>query len=345
MGEFLKNAWYCAALSSEVGREPLGRLLLGEPVVMYRTEDGTPVAMEDTCPHRRAPLHKGELVGDSIQCPYHGIIFDCAGKAEWAQGQDRLPARMALRVYPFVERHSWMWIWMGDPALADESLIFDCWSCTDPNWATIKGYMHVKAAALLAIDNLMDLSHTAFVHRASVGSKDDLNPELVWERGENWIKGTRVARGLQAAPHQVIYGANCLIDQTKQMTFTAPYNCNVDIFSSEAGKAIGEGQYSEQFLTYNLITPETDKTFHYFWANTRDFQIDNAEFHALHQINGEQLLGEDKWVLEETQLAIDRAPDREEVDLAADAGGLQARRILKRLIEAEREMQPLPALT
>lgn len=313
-------------------------MFLGKPVVMYRKEDGTPVALSDTCPHRRAPLHKGEVVGDEIQCPYHGIRFNCAGKATWAQAQDRLPAAMGLTSYPLVEKDAFIWIWMGDPALADESRIFSTWSCNHPDWATIGGYYHIKAAAMLAVDNLMDLSHTAFVHRASVGSEDDLNPELVWERGEDWVKGTRVARGIVAAPHQRVYGADCLIDQTKEMRWVAPYNCNVDISSTEAGKPYGQGMYSEKFLTYNLLTPETATTFHYFWANTRDFQVDNPEFQAIHQTNGEQLISEDKWMLEETQRATDLAPDVREVDLAADAGGLQARRMFRRILDAENEM-------
>src|SRR5579863_3064841 len=64
-GAFLRNSWYVAAQADEIGRAPLGRILLSEPVVMFRQEDGTPVALEDRCCHRRAPLHKGKALDGS----------------------------------------------------------------------------------------------------------------------------------------------------------------------------------------------------------------------------------------------------------------------------------------
>ena len=67
---FLSNGWYVAALSREIGRTPLARWILGEPLVLYRTEAGAPVALSDRCPHRAAQLSKG--------CP----IFDMGGYVE-----------------------------------------------------------------------------------------------------------------------------------------------------------------------------------------------------------------------------------------------------------------------
>jgi nitrite reductase/ring-hydroxylating ferredoxin subunit len=50
---FVKNAWYVAGWSHEIGRMPLERWIIGEPVVLYRTEAGRAVALEDRCAHRR----------------------------------------------------------------------------------------------------------------------------------------------------------------------------------------------------------------------------------------------------------------------------------------------------
>jgi phenylpropionate dioxygenase-like ring-hydroxylating dioxygenase large terminal subunit len=93
---FLRNYWYVAASDSDIGRKPFRRIIMNEPVVFYRTEDGTPIALEDRCPHRRLPLSMGKLVGDDIlQCHYHGLRFDrtgaCvdaseAGHRPWAGG-------------------------------------------------------------------------------------------------------------------------------------------------------------------------------------------------------------------------------------------------------------------
>ena len=76
---FLRNYWYVAAYDREITRRPLGRIILGEPIVFYRLEDGTPVALEDRCAHRHLPLSMGKLVGDTLQCHYHGLRYDKTG--------------------------------------------------------------------------------------------------------------------------------------------------------------------------------------------------------------------------------------------------------------------------
>ncbi|HZD63953.1 MAG TPA: Rieske 2Fe-2S domain-containing protein, partial [Xanthobacteraceae bacterium] len=115
---FLRNYWYVAATDSEIERKPLGRIILGEPIVFYRLEDGTPVALEDRCAHRHLPLSMGKLVGDTLQCHYHGLRYDQTGTCVRVPGQDLIPRSARVRSYPVVERYHWLWIWMGDPALA-----------------------------------------------------------------------------------------------------------------------------------------------------------------------------------------------------------------------------------
>ena len=72
---FVRNAWYVAAWDHEIGRDMLRRIILNEPVLLYRRQDGTPVALEDRCCHRQAPLSMGRLIGDVVKCPYHGLEF------------------------------------------------------------------------------------------------------------------------------------------------------------------------------------------------------------------------------------------------------------------------------
>jgi vanillate O-demethylase monooxygenase subunit len=80
----LRSQWYCAAFAHELKETPLGRIFLNEPVVLYRMADGTPVALEDRCCHRRAPLSHGRVEGDNLRCLYHGLLYDPAGAAIWA---------------------------------------------------------------------------------------------------------------------------------------------------------------------------------------------------------------------------------------------------------------------
>ena len=76
---FLKDYWYVAAISDEIAHEPLARTLLNEAVVLYRTDDGAVRALEDRCCHRHLPLSLGKVIGDRLQCGYHGLEYDAAG--------------------------------------------------------------------------------------------------------------------------------------------------------------------------------------------------------------------------------------------------------------------------
>ena len=167
---FLRNYWYVAATDAEVGRKPLPRTILGEPIVFFRTEQGAPVAMEDRCAHRHLPLSMGKLVGDELQCHYHGLRFGTDGRCTRIPGQEQIPRGAKVKTYPVAERYHWIWIWMGDPALADPAKITDFHWLDDPNWGAKASYLHVEANWQLVVDNLLDLTHLAFVHDTTIGN-------------------------------------------------------------------------------------------------------------------------------------------------------------------------------
>ena len=122
---FLRNYWYVAAFGHEIGRNLLARTILGDKIVFYRTEDGSPIALANRCCHRQAPLSMGRLIGDTVECGYHGLTFDPTGEGLMVPGQKKIPSGAKVRKYPVAERWRWIWIWMGDPDLADETLIPD----------------------------------------------------------------------------------------------------------------------------------------------------------------------------------------------------------------------------
>ena len=122
---FLRNYWYVAATTLKSDACRCARIILGEPVVLFRTEQGTPVAFEDRCPHRHLPLSMGKLAGDELQCRYHGLRFGVDGRCVRVPGQHHIPQAAKVKTYPVVERYHWIWIWMGDPALADPAAITD----------------------------------------------------------------------------------------------------------------------------------------------------------------------------------------------------------------------------
>ena len=122
---FLRNCWYVAGWSKDYEQKLHAQKLLGDNVVLYRQADGTPVALEDACPHRKLPLSDGALDGDRVVCGYHGLTFDCSGKCVEAPTQrENIPKRAVVKSYPVQDRYNLLWIWMGDPDKADPDLIF-----------------------------------------------------------------------------------------------------------------------------------------------------------------------------------------------------------------------------
>ena len=112
---FVRNAWYIAAWSDEVVERPLGRRILGEPVVLFRDSAGAIAVLQDRCCHRGAPLSLGDVVPRGIQCGYHGLVFDSAGQCVLVPGDHKVPPGARVRAYPAVEQDAFVWVWMGDP--------------------------------------------------------------------------------------------------------------------------------------------------------------------------------------------------------------------------------------
>lgn len=119
----IKNAWYVAGWASEVAADDLlSRTFLNVEVILYRDGEGSVVAMEDRCCHRHAPLSKGRLEGDAVRCMYHGLKFAPNGLCIEIPGEKKLPPRMKVRCFPVVEQQNLIWIWLGDPALANSTV-------------------------------------------------------------------------------------------------------------------------------------------------------------------------------------------------------------------------------
>jgi vanillate O-demethylase monooxygenase subunit len=332
-----RNQWYCAAFGHELGQKPMARTFLNEPVVIYRKTDGTPVGFEDRCCHRRAPLSEGKVEGDNLRCGYHGLVYNPAGKVIWAPGQDHLPPGAQVRSYPIVEKHGWVWIWMGEPALAATVPAPNYDKYDDPNWASYDELLPMKANYFLVVDNLLDLSHLPFLHAATIGSPEDTNPKLVWERGPDWIKGMRIARGLSPSARNLMEGLDFKFDRTQIMLFEPPSQVTIDILSNEYGKEYGapDDRMNRRIIIYDAITPETDTTSHYFWAIARNYAIHDKAMTELGLKATGAAFREDQAMLEKQQRIIDRDPNAAQIDLVGDSGGLQARRIIERLLAEE----------
>lgn len=335
---FLKSVWYSAGFSAELGEDPLSRKLLGEPVLLFRTADGSPVAMSNRCPHRFAPLHLGQRVGDGIRCPYHGLLFDSHGQCIENPGSPEPPKHARAKTYPIRDRDGVLWIWMGEPTVADESLIPDySLQATKPNWATVRGQLHVPANYQLIVDNLMDLSHVAFLHGFLSGGNDSTRITRAEQEGNTvWHRNSRA--GPASPLFQALSGRREKIvgDLTSDMRWNAPANMLLaNTFAPE--DAGGEAIYLHMA---HLLTPETENSTHYFWSATRNCQVEDEALSALLKEQVQRAFASED---EPMIVACKDMMDGEDfmalqpIILPGDGAAIRARRLLaKRLRDEER---------
>ncbi len=341
---YLRNQWYCAALAKEIGTEPFGRVFLGEPVVMFRTASGEIAALEDRCCHRRAPLSMGKVEGDNLRCGYHGFLYDATGRVIWVPGQDKVPPGARVRSYPIVDKHGYVWIWMGDPKLADPAKAPDFYWNDHPEWAAWSGYLPIACHYMLLVDNLMDLSHVPVLHAGLLGAAEDTEPELKWERGTDWVRGTRFAQNLTPPERWRMEGIDRNIDQKKVMTYTPPANVVIEITTTEAGRKKGDpGTINQTFFVLDSMTPETEISCHYFFGSCRNYAIENRDMTRMVEAQTLRAFAQDKDMLEAEQCIIDLDPAARQVDVTGDGGGLQSRRLLDTLLAEERAIRAAAA--
>lgn len=333
---FLKNTWYAAAWDHEVGRSLLQRWIIGQPVVLYRTGAGETVALEDRCPHRRFALSKGSLIEDQIQCGYHGLTFDHAGKCIRIPGQDNIPPRMRVRTYPVVERWRLVWLWMGDPDKADETLIPDFrWNSDPENWRPVCGTVEMGADYRLLVDNLLDLTHETFVHKNTIGNFSVAETPMSFKIDPPNVHIERVMRDVPAPPlFKKVRGFTDNIDRWQIIKFEPPSNIVIDARAVRTGtNDIDQGL---RWHVINSITPENASSSRYFWSVSRCFELDDEGIDELLEKQIIATFMEDKDVLETQHQLIDTDdPNKREYDINADAGAIAARRIVKDLIAAE----------
>lgn len=334
---FVRNAWYAGAFASEVVDKPLARRLLEEPVVFFRRADGTPAALQDRCCHRQLPLSAGQVVGDRLVCGYHGMEFDGGGACRHIPGQDTIPRSARVRSFPVVERHKMLWIWMGDPARADPDLIEDFHWLDDPAWHWKGTVYPVKANYRLIVENLLDLNHLPFVHRSTIGNMAVVDARVTVEhRGES-VTITRWMLDSQAPPSYLKAGTAERVDRWQIITYTPPANVRLHTGGCPVGTGAPEGARAGgiAFRNLNMITPETERSTHYFWAEAHDFGLDRPETTDFVFAQFDEAFREDWVVFEAQQRAIDLAPDAPRMHLLGDQGQQIAMRILDAAIAAD----------
>ncbi|MCV2894283.1 aromatic ring-hydroxylating dioxygenase subunit alpha [Lentibacter sp. XHP0401] len=336
---FLKNAWYVAAWDHEVTQDLTQIIVLGEKICIFRNESGEVIALEDACPHRKLPLSQGRRKGDTVECGYHGLTFDCAGKCVWAPGTGRIPSNANVHAYPVHEKYGLVWIWMGNAAIADPTEIFEIENYDSPDWGINRGAaMELQCNYLLMCDNLLDPTHVAWVHQSSFATDATKDTPLRVKKTEDGVIVHRWMMDHEPAPFYkkvVEFEGNC--DRLQHYEVRYPSHALIKAVFTPAGTGGEDGPlHAQTFImdSYNFMTPTTERETRYYWFQLRNIRPDDEALSKMMSEDVQKAFEEDRAILNAVQIGMDtkRSPH---IDLPIDGGQLRFRRQLEAMIVEE----------
>ena len=332
----IRNAWYVVAEHAAIGRDLTSIKVLGNPLVIYRTEAGDPVVLDDRCAHRRFPLSKSKLIGNTIQCGYHGFTYEASGRCVWAPGLPVKPG-FGVRKYTCAQKGPWLWAWMGDPDRADPAAIPMPTLDADETWRSGTGYKHNPGNYMLLIENLLDLTHLHFLHGAEVSdlTQAETPPKALPMplNSVGWGKQTaRATSGMFAAltggdPTQVVR-----VD-TWSKQFGPSLNCGAeDRFALD-----GENHplYPLRFRVVHALTPEDANNTHQFFQTSFNRDLVGG-MDAFVTLARDVVFEQDATAIRYMQSAIrqDRREGSVEFGIPSDRFGVSMRSVLRKMKQA-----------
>lgn len=344
----LRDCWYVGALSSEVGAKPLGRILLEQPLVFYRTDDGRAIVLAGLCPHRFFPLSEGTVKGSAIACAYHGITFGSDGRCVHIPSQDFEPPNARIKVYPSVERGGLVWVWTGAEEALDIALLpeLDETGITTPGfWAHAHSWHPIKGRYMSLCENLTDLTHIGALHATSMPGGGGLwvTAPLAVTEDNGTLRIVRAVSGEWNAYLDFQYGDGLAVATNIEMhTRSDIYN---HAYMRTSGLIIdridGQDKLSPEYgISYyhHFITPATKTTTHYFGCISRNYRLGDSSFDKLWEEADRTVREEDVYAVEALEPYLDSHGDpRKELITKTDVGSVRFRRGMQRKLTAEQE--------
>ena len=290
------DAWYVGIASTRLTAAPVGIAIHGEPVVLFRDEEGRAKAVHDRCPHRGVALSLGTVVAGGIACAYHGWRFDGAGRCRHVPSlrADQPIKAAPIRSYPTDERDGYVWLWTGAGEPEGEPLPIEGFG----RYEWLQGATPLACEAVLPIENNLDICHAAFTHprmhpqwfRVQAAGFLPIRYELVTDPDGLTVSapGTRLRFDL---PDRVTVGGGDAFRLILHHVPTAPGRC----------------------VQHWLLRREpTTEPMAPVWSDEEP-----------------EVLAQDRRVIESAQLAYSREGEAFEQTVEADATTLAARRVIR----------------
>jgi phenylpropionate dioxygenase-like ring-hydroxylating dioxygenase large terminal subunit len=327
-----RKCWYAAAMSDELADSPIGRKVLGQDVVLWRSDDGHVIALDNHCAHRGFPLSDGRIADGQLVCGYHGCTYGADGRCVCVPTQPEVPTRMQVRSFPATEQPPFVWVWLGPPAAAENARPPKTAWLSHPGWTHFAQSWQVQANYMMVHEHYLDFSYAPVVHG------DDLPPGLdrLPLHDEVEVRETSVAyqRTLPLAPLADWEAEATGLDRTQAYartetgTFAAP-SLHIQRWSIQADVS----EYTT--IRCHAITPETETSTRVFMWVSRNYALDSATTDAALNSFVDGLVQRDCAVIERAAADNGYARWNAGIEFRADAAVLRARRIVAVMLAKE----------
>lgn len=333
---FPLNQWYVAGFAWELKEKPVGRTLLGKPIVFFRTANGKPAALDDRCCHRALPLSHGTLEPQGIRCGYHGLLFDSAGQCVEIPGQSKIPTKAKVPAYHVREQDQIVWIWFGSAGQEEPTCEPPAYDVHSTGEYVYEGDVyHYDAPYQLIHDNLLDLSHLGYVHLRTIGGNAGvhMNAQMRVESDDSTVRVIRhMPDSVPPPTYTAAYPFQGNVDRWQEIEFCVTHlriwTGAIDAGTDSLDNTDRGGFHMRGF---HGVTPETESTSHYFWTIATNPKSNQDEIKAKVVEQTAMTFDEDKVVIEAQYKNMIEFGPQPMVDIHVDVGANRARKIIDQL--------------
>lgn len=342
---FLERVWYFAGWADRLEEGMTSEVLLADQsIAVYRKVGGEVAAVGNRCPHKFAPLHLGEVKGDAIECPYHGLQFSEDGSCVFSPHHGGAVPRIHVASYPIVERHGALWIWMSHDIEPDDALIPDLSELVDapPSVVLDIPTMDVAGNHMLIADNLFDPAHADFVHRGRLGNGGHCGNKPAVTTTDRTVESVWTWQGAGPVPflNQFMPDQD-RIETWLKCTFHAPGIIRLENGVKPLG---GSDEESVAVIAFHIVMPRTETRTTYDVRSIRTAMLDDLELTKKALALATKLFNEEDRPMIEEQQRLMGDKDFWELGPAlfpTDTASAAVRRKMLALLKAESEEKRL----
>lgn len=318
----LPDWWYVACLSSELEDRPIARTVLGTPLVLFRGEGGRAAALLDRCAHRNVPLSGGTCEARRLVCPYHGWEYDEEGVVQRVPALAGIQTGKARRVpsYRVIEQQGLVWITLaeGEP----KSAPYELQHLADPSYSSVRYHAPMEATLHATCENILDVPHTAFLHRGLFRGGRQNSITAVVRKGTDRVEAQYVG---EPRPTGVIGRV------------LAPGGGTVDHFDRFILPSIAQVEYrlgENHIIVTNLLTPVSDFVTMLYAIVVYKLRVPHAVVKAVLVPLAKKVVAQDAVILKAQSDAVQRFGGEQFVSTDVDLLGPHILRLLR---QAERD--------